>query len=76
MMQTTEQLYANKRMLDGEELCNYLGLGRNRARDFAKSLGADRHYGRRVVYDRVIIDRAIDSGHQWKPAAAAEGAEE
>lgn len=60
--------FNGKRLLDVVELCNYLGIGRNRAKEFARSIGADRHYGRRVVYDRVIIDRAIDSGAPWQPA--------
>jgi len=49
-----------KRMLNVKELCQYTGLGRNRAAEFGKSVGAEKHIGRRCLYDVVIIDRALD----------------
>lgn len=48
------------RMLDITGLCVYLGLGRNKAIQFAKESGALKRIGRRALYDREIIDRALD----------------
>lgn len=50
----------DKRLLDANEVCYYLGLGRNRGIEFAKSIGAERKIGRRCTYDRVVIDRYLD----------------
>lgn len=50
-----------KRMLSADECCSYLGLGRNKAREFAEAAGARRTYGRRVLYDRVKLDAALDA---------------
>lgn len=49
-----------KRLLDANETCAYLGLGRNKATEFAKSIGAERKVGRRCLYDKVAIDRYFD----------------
>lgn len=49
-----------KRLLDANEVCMYLSLGRNRGVEFAKSAGAEVKIGRRCLYDRVVIDRALD----------------
>lgn len=51
---------SDKRLLDASEVCYYLGLGRNRGVEFAKSIGAERKIGRRCTYDRVVIDRYLD----------------
>lgn len=58
-----------KRLLNREELCMYTGLGKSKAEAWAKQNGACKHIGRRVLYDRVIIDRVLDAmppetGHQ------------
>jgi len=49
-----------KRLLDVSEVCYYLGLGRNRGVEFAKSIGAERKVGRRYLYDRRVIDKYLD----------------
>lgn len=49
------------RLLSLEDLCTYLGLGRAKAVQFGKKHGANRSFGRRVVYDRKIIDAALDN---------------
>ena len=49
-----------KRLMDANEVCMYLSLGRNRGVEFAKSIGAERKIGRRCLYDRVIIDHYLD----------------
>ncbi len=51
----------NKRLLDALEIAEYTGLGRNTARKFAEEAGAVKRYGRRVLFDREAIDRAIDA---------------
>lgn len=48
-----------KRMFNISEAGNYLGLGRTKTMEFCNEIGATVHIGRRVLYDREIIDRAI-----------------
>lgn len=49
-----------KRMFDANETCIYLGLGRNRGIEFAKAAGAERRFGRRRLYDKKVLDKALD----------------
>ena len=51
---------SEKRVLDANEVCMYLSLGRNRGVEFARSIGAERKIGRRSLYDKVVIDRYFD----------------
>ena len=51
---------APARMMGIDELCAYLSLGRTTARKFAEDAGAVRKIGRRLLFDRRAIDRAID----------------
>lgn len=39
----------------------YIGLGLNRARAFLEEIGAIRKIGKRVLCDKVVIDRYLDS---------------
>ena len=48
------------RLLSLSELQDYLGLGRNKAIEWGKSIKADVHIGRRVLYDKSVIDRVLD----------------
>ena len=48
------------RLMSAKEACIYLGLGRNRGVEFAKSIGAEVAIGRRRLYDKVVIDRYLD----------------
>lgn len=50
-----------KRLLSLNECCDYLGLGRNKARQFAEEAGAVYHYGGRVLFDRQKLDAKVDS---------------
>lgn len=50
----------DKRLLDVDDVCVYLSVGRNVARDFTKKIGAQVRIGRRLLYDRAIIDRYFD----------------
>lgn len=49
-----------KRLMSEKETCEYVGLGRNKCRSWAAEIGAVRRIGSRVLYDRVVIDRAIN----------------
>lgn len=48
-----------KRMFNISEAGNYIGLGRTKTMEFCNEIGATVHIGRRVLYDREVIDRAI-----------------
>lgn len=50
-----------KRMLHENEAIHYIGLGRNLAREFLENIGAKVYIGRRVLYDKKVIDAALDS---------------
>ncbi|MDR2025584.1 MAG: polyprenyl synthetase solanesyl diphosphate synthase [Hungatella sp.] len=58
--QVTAGGLSDKRLLDASEVCYYLGLGRNRGIEFAKSIGAEMKVGRRSLYDRVKIDHFLN----------------
>ena len=58
---------SEKRLLDANEVCMYLSLGRNRGVEFARSIGAERKIGRRSLYDKVVIDRYFDRQAQEVP---------
>ena len=49
-----------KRLLTEAEAMCFVGLRRTKLRQWAKDVGAVRHIGRRVLYDRVVLDRAVD----------------
>lgn len=55
-------LYKNSeiRMFDVQGLCAYMSMGRTRAVEFAKAAGAEKRVGRRCLYDKRILDRALD----------------
>ena len=62
------------RLLDINEFMRYTGLGRNSALAFAKKYNlALRPYGRRVLYDRVKIDRVLDHMTERANDTAMEG---
>ena len=52
---------AEVRLLGIRELCDYLGLGEYKARKFGREAGAVLKFGGRVVYDKKVIDQAIDN---------------
>ena len=47
-------------MMDVQGLCAYMSMGRTRAVEFAKAAGAEKRVGRRCLYDKRILDRALD----------------
>lgn len=48
------------RMLTIEQAVKYTGRGRNACRDWCNAIGATRHYGRMVRYDKKVIDAELD----------------
>lgn len=48
------------RLLSITELTRYTGLGRTKAREWAEEIGAVRKIGARALYDRYVIDAALD----------------
>ena len=48
------------RMLDVDALCVYLSMGKTRATEYAEKIGAKRKIGKRTLFDRRIIDAALD----------------
>ena len=52
---------ADKRLLNIDEVCTYIGLGQVRAREYMNEIGAVKKFGRRVLFDKTIIDSAINS---------------
>lgn len=60
MREKTFTAMPEARMMDLTALTNYLCLGRNKAAEFGKECGAEKHIGRRVLYDKQLIDEALD----------------
>lgn len=48
------------RMLSTDEGVAYSGLGRSTFRKWADEIGATRKIGARVLFDRLVIDKALD----------------
>ncbi len=48
------------RMLTIEGACNYINMGETSARKWLKDIGAARHFGRSIRYDRNVIDEVLD----------------
>ncbi|MBQ7536287.1 MAG: polyprenyl synthetase solanesyl diphosphate synthase [Stomatobaculum sp.] len=49
-----------KRLLNTREMQGYIGQGKDLARRFCDEIGATRKFGSRVLFDREVIDRALD----------------
>ncbi len=58
---TSVKDYSCKRLLSWEEAREYTSLGRAAVRDYGEKIGAIKYYGRRVLFDRMIIDENIDA---------------
>ena len=54
----------DKRMLGIDEASQYVGLGRNSAKAWLVEIGAIRRFGRRVLFDKRIIDQALNAKHE------------
>ena len=51
---------SDKRMLNIKEVCIYTGMGQTRARQYMDTIGATNQFGRRVLFDKYVIDSALD----------------
>ena len=47
-----------KKLLSVKDLQWYVGLGKN---EWGRNIGAERRIGKRVFFDREVVDRAIDA---------------
>lgn len=61
MHASTQKTEVTPRLLSKAQLCQYTGLGTTKAYCWAKEIGAIRRLGRRTLYDRNVIDSAIDA---------------
>lgn len=50
-----------KRLLNIKKVCIYTGIGQTRARQYMDEIGATKQFGRRVLFDKTIIDMAINN---------------
>ena len=48
------------RLLNADQLRTFLGLGKNNSVIFARECGAERHFGRRCLYDKKVLEAALD----------------
>ena len=60
----------NTRMMNLQQGCIYAGMGRTTFTKWCNEIGATRRFGSLIRFDKVVIDRALDSMEQ---AAQAEG---
>lgn len=51
---------ADKRLLSIKEVCVYMGIGQTQARQYMDQIGATRNFGRRVLFDKTVIDAALN----------------
>ena len=72
MHKTTENEGYTGRLLDVKTLCKYLNMGRGSAVQFARQIGADRRFGRRCLYDRTLIDAALNGAGSGQQMMARE----
>lgn len=57
---TVEGAFKDKRLLDAREASIYTSMGRHGCRAFCEQIGAVRRIGGRVLFDRAVIDKALD----------------
>lgn len=62
-----DEAFEGKRLLNIEEACRYVSMGRNNTRAWCEEIGALRRFGKSVRFDRAVIDGALDA----LPSAAA-----
>ena len=52
---------SEKRLLNIQEVSAYIGLGTVRARAYMDEIGAVKKFGRRVLFDKTVIDSALNN---------------
>ncbi len=50
----------DKRLMDTHEAAEYISMGTVCARQWLEQIGAVRYFGRRVLFDRAVIDKALN----------------
>jgi hypothetical protein len=60
-MRAISTVSGQSRLMDTEELRAYTNLGRNKAMELGDEIGARVKIGKRVLWDRVKIDKYLDS---------------
>lgn len=61
MIKRTIRNDSEKRLLDLNECCAYMGVGKGSVEKIAKETGAKVKIGRRSLYDKTTIDSYIDA---------------
>ena len=60
-MNQREKTQSNEvRMLGVDALCEYISMGKTKATEFGEKCGAKRRIGKRVLYDKRIVDKVLD----------------
>lgn len=59
--QDVKEGYRGKRMLSRSEGAAYCGIGTTRFTEWARSIGAEKRFGSRVLFDKFVIDAALDA---------------
>lgn len=52
--------FEQKRLLSIDEAAVYIGLGKTRTRETLETFGATVKIGKRVLFDKKVIDEALD----------------
>lgn len=49
------------RLMDCRQLSDYVGLGRCKAVEYAKTIGAEKKFGSRSTFDKYLIDEDLNN---------------
>lgn len=49
-----------KRLLNLREASSYIGVGQTQTRRYMDEIGATRKFGTRVLFDKIVIDEALN----------------
>ena len=60
-----ENNFNGKRLLGKRELCAYIGMGQSRGVEWAKGIGAAIRKGGRLLFDKCVIDKAINTHGEY-----------
>ena len=61
----SENNITGKRLLNRRELCAYIGMGQSRGVEWAKGVGAAMRIGGRLLFDKCVIDKAINTHGEY-----------
>lgn len=60
-----ENNFNGKRLLGKRELCAYIGMGQSRGVEWAKGIGAAIRICGRLLFDKCVIDKAINTHGEY-----------